>query len=140
MDPEETSSVASAGSAYPPSFSSLCVASTSLRSHLDKEAPSHDPPPAFTSVSPPPAQISSSSITSTAIAETKASLPRDSKDERASKKSDDGEPPPPYSEGSSPLQSFTYLMAAAGGAASIITQVPQGGGGPQINTIAGTQL
>jgi hypothetical protein len=68
-------------------------------------------------------------------AETKAALPQDTKGE-SSKKDDDNEPPPAYSEGSSPLESFTYLMAAAGGAASIITQVQQGGA-PPINTLGG---
>lgn len=67
------------------------------------------------------------------VAETKAALPQDTKGE-SSKKDDDNEPPPAYSEGSSPLESFTYLMAAAGGAASIITQVQQGGA-PPINTL-----
>jgi hypothetical protein len=70
------------------------------------------------------------------VAETKALLPRDTKGE-PSKKEEDSEPPPAYSEGSSPLESFTYLMAAAGGAASIITQVQQGG--PPINTLGGIQ-
>jgi hypothetical protein len=69
------------------------------------------------------------------VAETKAALPQDTKGE-SSKKEDDNEPPPAYSEGSSPLESFTYLMAAAGGAASIITQVQQGGA-PPINTLGG---
>lgn len=69
------------------------------------------------------------------VAETKAALPQDTKGE-SSKKEDDSEPPPAYSEGSSPLDSFTYLMAAAGGAASIITQVQQGGP-PPINTLGG---
>lgn len=67
------------------------------------------------------------------VAETKAALPQDTKGE-SSKKDDDNEPPPAYSEGSSPLESFTYLMAAAGGVASIITQVQQGGA-PPINTL-----
>ncbi|KAK3945537.1 hypothetical protein QBC46DRAFT_349408 [Diplogelasinospora grovesii] len=65
--------------------------------------------------------------------ETKRALPQDTKGQSSSSKDDDAEPPPAYSEGSSPLQSFTYLMAAAGGASSIITQVQQGG--PPINTI-----
>ena len=69
------------------------------------------------------------------VAETKAALPQDTKGE-SSKKDEDNEPPPAYSEGSSPLESFTYLMAAAGGAASIITQVQQGGA-PPINTLGG---
>ncbi|KAI9860399.1 MAG: hypothetical protein M1824_003174 [Vezdaea acicularis] len=73
---------------------------------------------------------------SRAVAETKAALPRDTKDRPPGKGSDDGEPPPPYTEGSSPLDSFTYLMAAAGGAASIITQVQQTGG-PPINSLGG---
>ncbi|PPJ56220.1 hypothetical protein CBER1_09382 [Cercospora berteroae] len=73
---------------------------------------------------------------STVVADTKAALPRDTKDGRSSKDLDDGEPPPPYTEGSSPLEGFTYVMAAAGGAASIITQVQQGGPAP-INTALG---
>lgn len=69
--------------------------------------------------------------------ETKAALPQDTKGQSSSGKGlDDGEPPPPYTEGSSPLESFTYVMAAAGGAASIITQVQQTTG-PPINTLGG---
>lgn len=63
------------------------------------------------------------------FAETKAALPRDTKDPTGasgSKDLDDGEPPPPYSEGGSPIEGFTYIMA---GAASVITQVQQGGVG-----------
>lgn len=71
-----------------------------------------------------------------AAAEAKAALPRDTKGESSGKGVDDGEPPPPYTEGSSPLESFTYVMAAAGGAASIITQVQQTGG-PPINALGG---
>lgn len=59
-------------------------------------------------------------------------------DGSGSKDIDDGEPPPPYSEGSSPLESFTYVMASAGGPASIITQVSQQSGGPPINTLGGS--
>jgi hypothetical protein len=58
------------------------------------------------------------------------------KGESSGKGLDDGEPPPPYTEGSSPLDSFTYVMAAAGGPASIITQVQQSPG-PPINTLGG---
>ncbi|KAK5662072.1 hypothetical protein OQA88_10186 [Cercophora sp. LCS_1] len=68
--------------------------------------------------------------------ETKRALPQDTKGhpgESSRSKDEEAEPPPAYSEGSSPLQSFTYLMAAAGGASSIITQVQQGG--PPINTL-----
>ena len=69
--------------------------------------------------------------------ETKAALPQDTKVQSPPGKAlDDGEPPPPYTEGSSPLDSFTYVMAAAGGAASIITQVQQTAG-PPINTLGG---
>ncbi|WPG99710.1 Hypothetical protein R9X50_00252900 [Acrodontium crateriforme] len=71
------------------------------------------------------------------VAETKAALPRDTKDGQSSKELDDGEPPPPYTEGSSPLEGFTYVMAAAGGAASIITQVQQGGPAPLNTTSLG---
>jgi hypothetical protein len=71
---------------------------------------------------------------SKAAAETETASPRDTKGESSGKGVDDGEPPPPYTEGSSPLDSFTYVMAAAGGAASIITQVQQTGG-PPINAL-----
>lgn len=77
----------------------------------------------------------SSASSQDVVAETKAALPQDTKG-ASSKKDDDAEPPPAYSEGSSPLDSFTYLMAAAGGAASILTQVQQGGPLP-INTLGG---
>ncbi|KAK3333864.1 hypothetical protein B0T19DRAFT_354702, partial [Cercophora scortea] len=80
----------------------------------------------------------SASAASQFRADTKRALPQDTKghpgeSSRSSSKDEDSEPPPAYSEGSSPLQSFTYLMAAAGGASSIITQVQQGG--PPINTL-----
>lgn len=71
-----------------------------------------------------------------AAAESKAALPRDTKGSPLGKSVDDNEPPPPYTEGSSPLESFTYVMAAAGGAASIITQVQQTGG-PPVNALGG---
>ena len=72
-----------------------------------------------------------------AEAETKAVLAaQDKKGEPSGKGVDDGEPPPPYTEGSSPLDSFTYVMASAGGPASIITQVQQTPGAP-INTLGG---
>lgn len=71
------------------------------------------------------------------VAETKAALPRDTKEGRSNKTSDEAEPPPPYTAGSSPLDGFTYAMAAAGGgSASIITQVQQTGPAP-INTALG---
>jgi len=90
--------------------------------------------PAYAPVAPDLYQSSASP--QDVVAETKAALPQDTKGE-SSKKDDDSEPPPAYSEGSSPLESFTYVMAAAGGAASIITQVQQGGA-PPINTLGGS--
>jgi ATP-binding cassette subfamily F protein 3 len=106
-------------SPYPPPFSSLYFPS-----------PQHESPPAFAAA--PPFESSSS-----AVAETKAALPRDTKD-GSSKDLDDGEPPPPYSEGYSPLESFAYVMASAGGPASILTQVSQSTAGPPINTLGGS--
>lgn len=85
---------------------------------------------------PAASQSHQASASRDVVAETKASLPQDTKG-GSSKKDDDSEPPPAYSEGSSPIDSFTYLMAAAGGAASILTQVQQGGPAP-INTLGGT--
>ncbi|KAK4912159.1 hypothetical protein LTR49_019347 [Elasticomyces elasticus] len=87
---------------------------------LTATAPSGPAPP-FEERAPTPSSV---------VAETKAALPRDTKE---SKDLDDGEPPPPYTEGSSPLDGFTYVMSAAGGAASILTQVQQGGPAP-LNT------
>ncbi|KAG9240168.1 putative WHI2-like protein P4H10.16c [Calycina marina] len=117
---------------------------------------SASPPPAFSSIYTPPAQLvqayktaateagAASSVptyeshlsatsSQSVVADTKAALPQDTKGE-SSKKEEENEPPPAYSEGDSPLESFTYMMAATGGAASIITQVQQGGE-PPINTL-----
>ncbi|CAN9089208.1 unnamed protein product [Alternaria alternata] len=117
-------------------FSSLFFPSEDAeeRSKLG-ETTEDESPPAFTSA---PAFTESSS-SAAAVAATKAALPSDSKDGSSSKDVDDGEPPPPYSEGSSPLESFTYVMASAGGPASIITQVSQTtNAGPPINTLGGS--
>ncbi|PNS19029.1 WHI2-like protein [Sphaceloma murrayae] len=92
-------------------------------------------PPAFAPV--PPFSEASSSTYPTVVAETKAALPRDTKEGPSKGDLDDGEPPPPYTEGTSPVDGFTYVMAAAGGAASIITQVQQTGPAP-INTLQGS--
>ena len=73
---------------------------------------------------------------SKAPADSKAALPQDSKAQSSKAALDEGEPPPPYTEGSSPLDSFSYVMATAGGPASIITQVQQSAG-PPINTLGG---
>ncbi|PSN73125.1 P-loop containing nucleoside triphosphate hydrolase protein [Corynespora cassiicola Philippines] len=120
-------------SPYPPPFSSLFFPSNDSADDANKANDSsarHDPAPPFTE--------SSSSAAAATVAATKAALPRDTKDGSSSKDLDDGEPPPPYSEGSSPIDSFTYVMASAGGPASIITQVSQQSGGPPINTLSGS--
>ncbi|KAF2842552.1 hypothetical protein M501DRAFT_927268, partial [Patellaria atrata CBS 101060] len=126
----------SVDSASPPPFSSLYFPPKDLGSaphNLVVTGCGTDTLPAF---APAPPFTESSSATAAAVAETKAALPQDTKDGSSSKDLDDGEPPPPYTEGSSPLESFTYVMATAGGPASIITQVQQGGAQP-INSLAG---
>lgn len=132
-------SISPPASPRPPPFSSL-YASTAEAVEAYKtavtEAGSSASVPAYGPVAPVSHQPSTSS--QDVVAETKAALPQDTKGE-SSKKDEDNEPPPAYSEGSSPLQSFTYLMAAAGGAASIITQVQQGGA-PPLNTLGGMDL
>ena len=117
-------------SSAPPPFSTLYFPAPQIFNQLEASI-TEPPPPAFTPVSPSAGKTS-------VEAETKAALPADNKGE-SSKSADDEEAPPPYTEGSSPLDSFTYVMAAAGGAASIITQVQQGGPVP-VNTLAGTQI
>ncbi|KAF2120880.1 P-loop containing nucleoside triphosphate hydrolase protein [Lophiotrema nucula] len=138
--PTDAAALTTAGeSPYPPPFSSLYFPPNTAAEDSNKpgEAASHDDsPPAFAAA--PPFNESSSSAAASAVAETKAALPRDTKDGSSSKDIDDGEPPPPYSEGSSPLESFTYVMASAGGPASILTQVSQQSGGPPINTLGGS--
>jgi ATP-binding cassette subfamily F protein 3 len=125
-------------SPYPPPFSSLYFPSRDANDERNKpcETAQEESPPAFAAA--PPFIESSSSAAAAAAAETKAALPRDTKDGSNSKDLDDGEPPPPYSEGDSPLDSFTYVMASAGGPASIITQVSQTSAGPPINTLGGS--
>ncbi|KAK5114935.1 hypothetical protein LTR62_002094 [Meristemomyces frigidus] len=142
---EESSSTAPPASESPPPFSShgfdsryfpepsasdpyralvtACAATESLTALTAPSGPA-----------PPFEERESVASASSVVAETKAALPRDTKD---GKDLDDGEPPPPYTEGSSPLDGFTYVMAAAGGAASIITQVQQGGPAP-LNTALGS--
>ncbi|KAJ9647875.1 hypothetical protein H2199_001651 [Coniosporium tulheliwenetii] len=125
-----------AESPYPPPFSSLYFPpSTSSDDPQQASVTSvhAEQLPAFSSA--PPFEPSASAA-ATAVAETKAVLPQDTKDKDgpSSKDVDDREPPPPYTVGSSPLDAFTYVMATAGGPASIITQVSQGGA-PPINTL-----
>jgi hypothetical protein len=134
--PSSEASGSSTPNPRPPPFSSL-YASTAEAVEAYKTAVTE--PGASASV-PAYAPLAGESLQQSApsldvVAETKAALPRDTKGE-SSKEDDESEPPPAYSEGSSPLESFTYLMAAAGGAASIITQVQQGGP-PPINTLGG---
>ena len=136
-DPLPPTSSSSFPSFAPPPFSSLYFPPPTSPDRLKASItePLSDPPPAFSPV--PPAEAAVGGITNVE-AETKAALPADNKGE-SSKSAEDREPPPPYTEGSSPLDSFTYVMAAAGGAASIITQVQQGGPAP-VNTLAGMKI
>ena len=133
-DPPASASSSAFPSFAPPPFSSLFSASQIPPDHLKASVtePFSSPPPAFCPVQPAETVQTGTSVE----AETKAALPADNKRDASGKGLDDGEPPPPYTEGSSPLNSFTYVMAAAGGAASIITQVQQGGQ-PSVNTLAG---
>ena len=129
-------------SPHPPPFSSLYFPARDTDEQRNKacHAPGDESPPAFAAAPPftESESASSSSAAAAAAAETKAALPRDTKDGSSRKDIDDGEPPPPYSEGYSPLESFTYVMASAGGPASIITQVSQTSAGPPINTLGGS--
>ncbi|KAL4783221.1 peptidase family M49-domain-containing protein [Aspergillus varians] len=119
-------------SSCPPPFSSLVFTSTGDSNRPEPTAfePGCASPPAFAPI-PPEDGLLEPDPSSALVAETKSSFPRDPKGDQGS---DEGEPPPPYTEGSSPIDSFTYVMAAAGGASSIITQVQQTGG-PPINTL-----
>lgn len=118
----------------PPPFSSLVFTSATDPNRAKETAPhSRLASPPSDEEAPLEPDPSSASL----VAETKASFGSDPKGESPGKAAEDGEPPPPYTEGSSPIESFTYVMAAAGGASSIITQVQQAGG-PPINTLGGT--
>lgn len=157
--PQYPASEASGSSAFrpPPSFSSLfatpghdpaapapepCAPYKPARADSDEAASASTAAPAYA----PRGQVAPESSHSASAAlrfqdETKRALPQDTKGRdgsNSSGKDEEAEPPPAYSEGSSPLQSFTYLMAAAGGASSIITQVQQGG--QAINPLGGRQL
>ncbi|KAF4283642.1 hypothetical protein KXV70_007486 [Aspergillus fumigatus] len=120
-------------SSRPPPFSSLIFNTVTDHSHAKVTAtepasdllstPAHQPRLEGTQY-----HDSSSPI----VAETKAFFQKG--ESSGAKSAEDGEPPPPYTEGSSPIESFTYVMAAAGGPSSIITQVQQAGG-PPINTL-----
>ena len=145
LDPRLTESSSVVPSLSPPPFSSLYFPSPSSPDPFKATVGEPDPPPAFC---PGPSVEAAEAVEAAEIAETaqanptaveaetKAALPSDTKGESSLKGAEEGEPPPPYTEGSSPLDSFTYVMAATGGAASIITQVQQGGP-PPVNTLAG---
>ena len=135
-DPSVPASAPLLPSVAPPPFSSLYFppAHSPDRFRASVTEPDSDPPPAFCPA--PPEGPTVTGRATVAEAETKAALPADTKG-KSSKNAEDEEAPPPYTEGSSPLDSFTYVMAAAGGAASIITQVQQTGPAP-VNTLAGT--
>lgn len=131
----------------PPPFSSLYFPPPSSPDSFRIALVEPDPPPEFcpgpsveaaeaTEVEITAATSFTTTVATSVEAETKAALPQDTKGESSHKGAEEGEPPPPYTEGSSPLDSFTYLMAATGGPTSIITQVQQGGG-PTLNTLAG---
>lgn len=138
QDPVPEASSSNPPSPRPPPFSSLYFPSQSELQHI-KAAVTEAACESLLSSAPAPSfeeTLAEDQAESKAAAATKAALPRDTKPEASGKSVDDGEPPPPYTEGSSPLDSFTYVMAAAGGAASIITQVQQTGG-PPINALGG---
>lgn len=131
----------------PPPFSSLYFPPPSSPDSFRIALVEPDPPPEFcpgpsveaaeaTEVENTAATSFTTTVATSVEAETKAALPQDTKGESSHKGAEEGEPPPPYTEGSSPLDSFTYLMAATGGPTSIITQVQQGGG-PALNSLAG---
>lgn len=134
----EASSSSLPPSPRPPPFSSLYTSTAEVVEAYKSavtEAGASGSVPAYAPLAPDLSFASSSpGPSSDTVAETKAALPQDTKGE-SSKRDENCEPPPAYTEGSSPLESFTYLMAAAGGAASILTQVQQGG--PPINTLGG---
>lgn len=140
LSPRDLLDATTPESNQPPSFSSLFFAPTdSVDARLKTcdcpdPQPDHESPPAFAPA--PPFTESSSSAASAAAAAAAAATTNAKHAPR--KDIDDGEPPPPYTEGTSPLESFTYVMASAGGPASIITQVSQTGPAPPINTLGGS--
>lgn len=135
--PRTEASASSPPSPRPPPFSSLYFPSDAELDRIKASATgaacdsllATAPAPSFEEA------LADDEAESRTAAEIKAALPPDTKGESSSKSADDGEPPPPYTEGSSPLDSFTYIMAATAGAASIITQVQQAG--PPVNTLGG---
>ncbi|PGH07942.1 hypothetical protein AJ80_07923 [Polytolypa hystricis UAMH7299] len=133
-----SSSVPSPG---PPPFSSLYSASLIDDNRIKDSVTETSAPclPAFAPAPPfddsPPFAPSAAAPPTPVVADTKAALSHDKKGDSSGKSAEDSEPPPPYTEeGSSPIESFTYVMAAAGGAASIITQVQQTAG-PPLNSL-----
>ena len=140
--PRSEASASSPPSPRPPPFSSLYFPTDAELDHI-RAAVTGTVAESLLATAPAPSfeeALAEGQVESKAEAETKAALAaQDTKGESSGKGVDDGEPPPPYTEGSSPLESFTYVMASAGGPASIITQVQQSPGAP-INTLGGGTL
>lgn len=133
--PSSEASSSSFISAQPPPFLSLVHPPGVESNRAKSTVPESEPVTVSPFASPlSEAEPLESDSSSSVLAQTKASFSSDPKDYSPGKSAEEGEPPPPYTEGSSPINSFTYVMAAAGGASSIITQVQQAGG-PPINTL-----
>lgn len=134
--PRSEASSSGSPSPRPPPFSSLYFPSDAELDQIRAAITGTNCEPLFATAPAPSFEeaLAEDEAESKAEAETKTAL--DKKGEPSGKGVDDGEPPPPYTEGSSPLESFTYVMASAGGPASIITQVQQTPGAP-INTLGG---
>ncbi len=139
LAPQLPGSSSSPPSPSPPPFSSLYFPPPSSPDLFRTAIGEPGPPPEFWPGPPVEAAEGVPPSDTSVEAETKAALPKDIKGESSHKGAEEEEPPPPYAEGSSPLDSFTYVMAATGGPASIITQVQQGGG-PPVNSLAGMSL
>ena len=121
--PLSEASASNPPSPRPPPFSSLYFPSAaeleSLKASVTEAVSDFDlasaPAPSFEEALAEDAAERAAAAEQKTEAATKAALPRDVKGESSGKAGlEDGEPPPPYSEGSSPLDSFTYVMAAAG--------------------------
>ena len=138
--PRSQASSSSPPSPRPPPFSSLYFPSDAELDRIRASVTGTHCESLYTTAPAPSFEeaLAEDEAESNAQAESKADLAaQDKKGESSGKGVDDGEPPPPYTEGSSPLDTFTYVMASAGGPASIITQVQQAPAGAPINTLGG---
>lgn len=142
----QDTATASSSTRDPPSFSdafngedSQSPLDDTLRSSLIEE---RGPPPPFTFLASPRAEVSQAEVGEYSHAgpspsSSSANAPFNDKEDKEApvenvpkyEKKADLEPPPPYTEGSSPINSFVFCMSQATGAASVITQVQQGGPG-----------